>query len=178
MPPTPYHALRRAISASAELITLAEAKLYLRVDHAEEDLLISEIIVAVRCYAEQILGRSLVEQGWQVDYLGCLPCEVRLPMRPVQSITALQLSDEKGNGVTVSPAAYRLLSSSLLHVDNGLNSALISIIYTAGDSVIIPHDMRQAMLMHIAMCYDMRGADAPLPAATAQIYDTYRDIRI
>ena len=87
---TPYLTLRRISSATAELITLAEAKLYLRVDATEDDLLISEIIVAVRTHTEHSIARSLVQQSWRVEYRECLPTDVTLPMRPVQSITSVQ----------------------------------------------------------------------------------------
>ncbi len=177
MSPTPYFALRRTSSAPAELITLAEAKLYLRVDHTEEDLLISEMIVAVRCHAEEMIGRALVEQSWQVDYLQSLPCDITLPMRPVRSVTLIQTRDESGAVVTVPASAYRLLNTSLLHVDTPLCGPLISIAYDAGNAAAPDHDMRQAMLMHLAMCYDMRGTDAPIPAAI-QTYETYREIRV
>jgi uncharacterized phiE125 gp8 family phage protein len=175
---TPYLTLRRISSATAELITLAEAKLYLRVDTTEDDLLISEIIVAVRTHAEHILARSLVQQSWRVEYLTCLSTDVTLPMHPVQSITSVQTIGESGVVVTIPATSYRLLSPSLLRTDNTISGYIIAVTYMAGDVNATSRDLRQAMLMHAAMCYDMRGTEAPMPASTAQIYESHRGIRI
>src|SRR3990167_7576165 len=58
----------RLITAPAtEPVTLAEAKLHLKVDTAitEDDTLISSLIISARQQAEQILGRSLITQTWE-----------------------------------------------------------------------------------------------------------------
>ena len=50
----------------AEPLTLAEAKLHLRVENYvfEDDVLINALIIAARQYAEQLTGRSIVNQQW------------------------------------------------------------------------------------------------------------------
>jgi uncharacterized phiE125 gp8 family phage protein len=178
MPPTPYHMLRRISSAAAELISLAEAKLYLRVDNAADDVLISELIVAVRSYAEMAIGRSLVEQSWQVDYREGLSCDVTLPMQPVRSITSIVAKGDTGSSLTLPSTSYRLLSPSLLHIDSAISASVISVNYVAGDNVTTPRDLRQAMLSHLAMCYDRRGSDVPIPADARTMYDSTREIRL
>lgn len=49
-----------------EPVTLAEAKAHLRVDIADDDMLISGLIVAARQYAETITRRALVTQSWRL----------------------------------------------------------------------------------------------------------------
>ena len=65
---------------SAEPLSLAEAKLHLRVgaDITEDDGLIAALIVTARQQAEHRTGRALVSQQWRyaidafpVDSLGC-----------------------------------------------------------------------------------------------------------
>jgi uncharacterized phiE125 gp8 family phage protein len=178
MPTTLYHMLRRVSSPTAELISLAEAKLYLRVDHAEDDVLISEMIVAVRCFAETMLARAIISQQWTVEYVDTVPCDLRLPMPPVQSILSVSLRDDAGVTTTLSSSNYHLLSGSLLRFTSPPSAALITVVYEAGDVNDTPRDIRHAMLVHLGMCYDMRSSDAPLPTQARDIYLTHREIRL
>ena len=53
-------------SPNVEPLSLAEAKLHLRVDTNDEDTLISSLIVSARMAAENICRRALVTQSWRV----------------------------------------------------------------------------------------------------------------
>ncbi len=48
-----------------EPVSLAEAKLHLRVDYSNDDLLIAALITAARQHAENDTGRALVTQTWR-----------------------------------------------------------------------------------------------------------------
>ena len=50
---------------SVEPISLADAKQYLRVDFSDDDMVIANIIIRAREYAEQITGRALATQTIQ-----------------------------------------------------------------------------------------------------------------
>jgi hypothetical protein len=52
--------------ATSELITLTEAKRYLRVDFSSEDATITDLITGARRYAENLLGKSLATQTIQM----------------------------------------------------------------------------------------------------------------
>ncbi|MEQ1790660.1 MAG: head-tail connector protein, partial [Rickettsiales bacterium] len=60
--------LERISAPATEPITLAEAKLYLRVDSSSEDNLITDLIVAARMSAEAWLKNSLISQSWKLVY--------------------------------------------------------------------------------------------------------------
>lgn len=47
-----------------EPVTLAEAKAHLRIDHTDDDSLITELIVAARQYCEMNAGIAFVSQTW------------------------------------------------------------------------------------------------------------------
>ena len=51
---------------AAQPVTLAEAKLHLRVDSSDEDALISALIVAATDDAEHLMGRAVLTQRWQL----------------------------------------------------------------------------------------------------------------
>src|SRR5690606_10673336 len=61
----------RVTPPAIQPVTLAEAKLHLRVDHDDEDALISNLIQAATGHLDGwtgILGHCLVEQVWRQDH--------------------------------------------------------------------------------------------------------------
>lgn len=52
------------VSPLEEPISLAEAKLHLRVDHTDEDSLISSLIIASRQLVEDHINTAIIEQTW------------------------------------------------------------------------------------------------------------------
>jgi hypothetical protein len=55
---------RRTTDPASEPVTLAEAKAHLRIDHADEDSLITALITAAREYAEAYTARAFISQTW------------------------------------------------------------------------------------------------------------------
>lgn len=84
------------ISAPAvEPISVAEAKVHLRVFDTSEDLLIAMLISSARRYAEAYCGRSFITQQWRWvgDYF---PVCAHLERGPFQSIDAIGYTDMAG----------------------------------------------------------------------------------
>lgn len=67
-----------------EPVPLAEAKVFLRIDHAEEDALVESLITAARQHVESVTGRALLTQGWRT-VLDAWPAKrvVRIPAVPL-----------------------------------------------------------------------------------------------
>ncbi|MFC5524021.1 head-tail connector protein [Polaromonas jejuensis] len=65
-------ALKLTTAPTAEPVTLAEAKAHLRVDVADDDLLITNLITAARVHAENVCRRAFVTQKWDL-YLDSFP---------------------------------------------------------------------------------------------------------
>lgn len=169
---TPYLHLRRVSAPDAEIISLAEAKLYLRVDHSDEDLLISELIVAVRQFSEDYLGQSLVTQDWLVEY-NCPQSVILLPMAPVLEILEVRHED-----IIISADTYTFNAPQTLALLTQQGGTL-SVRYRAGeDSINQPYALKQAMLAHIALCYEQRGMDLLQPVPAHRLYDAYKQVRI
>jgi len=107
---------------AAEPVSLAEAKLHLRVDFADDDALITSLIAAARQAAETITGRQLVTARWKLVLDGfpgpsrmeapagsvfSLPGQViLLPKCPVQSVFAVQYLDMAGATQTMPMSDY------------------------------------------------------------------------
>lgn len=93
---------------AVEPVTLAEAKLHLRVepDQTDEDTLIGDLIVAARQHIELVTGRAFVTQTWQY-VLDAFPSdEIRLPRPPLQSVTSVKYKLEDGTDETLDSGQY------------------------------------------------------------------------
>ena len=105
-----------------EPVSLAEAKLHVRVDITDDDALISALISAARQAAESLTGRQIVTARWKLvldsfpgsSLMGVpagqsfsLPGNaILLPKCPVQSVVAIQYLDMGSNLQTMPQSDY------------------------------------------------------------------------
>lgn len=105
-----------------EPLSLAEAKLHLRVDITDDDALISALISSVRQYAETITRRAFIQQTWQYvidSFPGpmltgvpwgktfTLPQHaIEIEKSRVQQVTAINYLDMSGNPQVMPAAQY------------------------------------------------------------------------
>ena len=108
--------------AAEEPVSLAEAKLHLRVESADDDALIGSLISAARQSAETLTGRQFVTARWKLvldsfpgpSLMGVpagltfsLPGHaILLPKCPVQSVFAIRYRDMSGTTQTMPRADY------------------------------------------------------------------------
>jgi len=98
---------------TAEPVTLAEARQFLRLDQTEEDDLLATLITAARLMIEAGAGRCLIEQRWRV-VLDRWPADgaIRLPLSPVMRIEAARLRPISGTSPTMRIRGGSVLASS------------------------------------------------------------------
>jgi uncharacterized phiE125 gp8 family phage protein len=168
----------RLITAPESLpVTLAEAKAQLRVDHTDEDALITRLVKAATAYLDGrtgILGRCLVTQTWELT-LDAFPAEeIELPLGPVQSVTSVKYVDTAGVTQTVPEADYYLDNASIsawvmpqIEWPDTMEAAnAVTVRYVAGTApAAVPDALRHAILVMVSAWYDKRAAgDMPLAA--------------
>ncbi len=181
-----------------EPVTLSEAKAHLRVDLTDEDTLISSLIAAARIHVEAYVHRILITQTWAI-YLDKWPSgqPLRLPISPVQSVSAINIYAEDNTFVTTDATNYvvdavsvppRILwrgPGSTPRPGRQLNG--IEIIVTAGygaTSAQVPQPIRQAILMLIAQWFEHRQPptlDEPgeaVPPVVASMLQAYTPVRL
>jgi hypothetical protein len=121
-------ALTLVTAPDLEPITLTEAKDHLRVDDANSDALISELVAAARRTAEKWLRRALITQTWRLT-LDTFPVEnrmgwwdgvregavidlpktaVEIPLPPLQSVTSVTTYAQDDASSVFSSANYRV----------------------------------------------------------------------
>lgn len=121
---------------ASEPVTLAEAKLQLRVDGTDDDTLISSLISAARERCEQIIGRSIMPQTW--EYVrDCFPiCDISLMWPTLISVTSIKYIDAENNEITLPVEQY------LVDKDNEPGRVMIAPGFTWPSTASIPNAVR------------------------------------
>lgn len=152
-----------------EPVTLAEARLHLRVDATGEDALITALIQAAREWCEQHTGRAFVTQTLRYRLAQFPRCRtVELPRGPAQSITSVGYVDPALSVQTLDAAKYGLaadaspprleLAPSLSWPDTYDAQDAVTITYVAGYGAAsaVPFPIKQAILVMVGELYSRR----------------------
>ncbi len=180
-----------------EPVTLAEAKAWLKVDGADEDALIATLITAARLHLESVTGRALLTQSWRL-VLDAWPAggEVRLPVAPLSTLTAIRAFDEDGDEHTIGLAQFlveaggtpaRLVLPRTVAGMPVLRQRFgIEIDYVAGVAAAadVPQELKQALLVLVAHWFEHRdavviaGSGAVIPFGFDRLIAPYREVRL
>lgn len=182
-------------ASSSEPVSLAEAKLHLRVDHDDEDDLIQGLIEAAREKAETFTRRRLLEttEILELDRFPLGGGAIKLPWTPLVSVTSITYLDADGDSQTLDSASYRVVADKVsasiaLEYDYSWPGtravpAAVRVTYVAGfgaSASDVPRAIRQGMLLLIAHWYENREAVAfnaaamPLPLGVESLFYTQR----
>lgn len=173
---------------ATEPVTLAETKLHLRVDGAEDNDLIDVLITAAREFAEHYTGRALAVQTLEMA-LDCFPRDyVELDMPPVASVTSIKYTDAAGTEQTVSASDYGLTTYGesrqvsraygvVWPVTQDVPNA-VRIRYVTGYAAL-PKAARAALLLLVGHLYENRQAVSTLsleeiPMGASALMDTIK----
>ncbi len=176
-----------------EPVSLADARLFLRVDHHDDDDVIAALIAAARVQVEAQTRRALIEQTWRL-VRDVWPAAGRLPILPVPliAVTAIRVFDADGGPHlldtddfaidTVSAPAVLAFARGAPRAP-GRVIAGIEIDITAGYGEAaddVPAPLRQAIRMLVAHWYENRGVIAAsgevasMPASVSALIAPYR----
>lgn len=172
----------RLIAPAEAPVTLTEAKAQVRVDHADDDTLLTGLIGAATGRLDGyngVLGRCLVTQTWRQDFMGW--GVLRLPF-PDATVSAVTYIDSAGNQQTVSAGLYRVFDETAgpsVRFSPGFSApALLDGLYTPvsvtfaagyGAASAVPQALKQAILLHVQALYDAEPEDKWRPAYDALI---------
>jgi uncharacterized phiE125 gp8 family phage protein len=178
---------------SSEPISLVEAKLYLRVEHDDDDDLIAALIAAARVQVEAQTRRALITQTWRL-VRDAWPAGGALPILPVplREVTAIGVYDADGmiHALDVedfqvdrasAPAMLTYLRGAPRAPDRLRAGIEIDIEAGYGDAgVDVPEPLRQAIRLLVAHWYENRriiassGEAASLPASVSALIAPFR----
>lgn len=173
---------------AVEPVTLYEAKVHLRVDTDEEDVLLAALIRAARVRCEQFTRRAFVTQTiryttdqmpeFDGDWLmseRSIWADVELPRPPFQSLVAVSYATDTSDEIPLTPASYRISlggeEPSRLMLRGPFIQTLprefdaMTVDFTAGygdRGLDVPDPIRQAILVTVSSMYeDREGGDVP-----------------
>ena len=165
--------------AAIEPVTLADAKLHLKVDTSDDDALITRLITAARAQAEWHTHRALNTQSW-ILWLDGWPESgvIEIPLPPLQSMASATVYAHDDSATVLDPATYQvdaasapsrlMLKSTVLPPTNLRVINSVAVAFTSGygdDADDVPAGLRAAILELIAFPYEHRGETAAeLPA--------------
>ena len=186
------------VQPATEPITLVEAKAHLRVDFADDDTLITDLIIAARRYCEGHTNRVFITQTWRQN-CDFFTNPIQLSVNPVISVTSLKYFDSANvqQTITDNDDNYQKdLNSDVAAIYEGLVNAFpavsankinpIEVItvcgYGAADDV--PEDIKSAIKLMISWLYETRtgvnvpmasmGTSTPLPEVVQNLLTSYR----
>lgn len=158
-------ALRRTTPPTSEPLQLAEAKLHLRVDHDDEDELITDLIASAREACEKRLNRTMMTSGWTLT-LDCFADLHCLEKPPIVTVGSVKYLDASGVLQTLAPSAYDVdLASEPARIRPNsqwpaaaAKMAAVTVVYTAGyeSAAEIPRPIKQWMLLAVGELYANR----------------------
>lgn len=177
---------------ASEPLSLAEARLFLRVDHTAEDSVITMLIAAAREAVEAACGRALITRRvresldiWRSDAVN----GAVLGLGPVSNVVAVRLLADNGAQSIIDPERYRLEGAGdrpRLVFTAGLPATLrsaggIEIEYDAGfaaSAAALPVALRVATLQIVASLYEARVGDASLPDGARGLLRPFAPVRL
>lgn len=182
---------------AVEPVPLGAVRAHLRIDCADDDAYLASLVATSRLQIEAALGIALVTQSWRwtIDRWPDADA-LELPLRPVQSITALSVLTASGSPVVVPPTAYRLDgdaypavivadASSLPDPGPARGGIVVEMVAGFGDMAEdVPAPLRHATLLLAAHWYECReagvasGEGARIPDSVSALLAPYRMVRL
>ena len=162
--------LRLVTAPTTPALSLAEAKVHLRVDSNAEDTLIESLVTAATDMAEQQTRRALMQQTWELT-LDAFPTAFELTRVPVQSIASVKYTDISGVEQTLGPSAYTLDTSDgygFAYVKPAYGTEWpsarkgVKVRYVAGyaDAAAVPEPIVQWIKLMVSTMFDNRETEA------------------
>jgi len=173
------------------VITLDEAKNYLRVDSADDNALITALIEAAEDLVEKLTWRTLLTQTFELIY-DTVGESIEITKSPLQEVTKIETIDDAGVKTEVSSSIYdvditgsrgrvMLKSGCVWPIHRGFASFIITAKAGYGDAAAsVPAALRQAALAALAVLYESRGQadEQKVFAAISGLCTGYRVIRL
>lgn len=162
------------ITAAEDLpVTLADAKLHMRVSHTAEDTIIAGYLAAATALVQKRTRRQLVEAAFELSMDGFLSVAIELPLPPCISVDAITYIDTDGQAQTLAESAYQVdVRSTFARVLPAIGTswpsiqastmASVVIAFTAGygDPADVPDPLKLAIKLLAASWFEHREAVA------------------
>ncbi len=174
------------VKPAIEPFTVTDLKLFARIDHDDEDTLLSGFITATRSAAKEYINRALLDQTIQLSYEWWPDC-AELVRPPLISVTKVETVDEEGVATTYAATNYYVDSHepARLRIKNGASppentdrfSSGFRIEYKAGygtREIDVPTPIREAIKLWATALYEDRAIMTEPPPQARPMLDMFR----
>lgn len=172
------------VTPADPIITLAEAKQHLRVDHDDENALIEGLVAAATAHVDGPagwLGRAIGVQTLECGLAGFSSERFKLPYPPVISVERVDHEDEAGEWQVLPADDYEFRDGWLGYVRGGYWPTTLSyrgrglstvrVRYQSGYE-IVPPPIRVAVLLMVDDLYRNRGNSSDRASTAVQMPTT------
>jgi uncharacterized phiE125 gp8 family phage protein len=151
-----------------EPLTLAEAKAHLRVEHDDDNDVITGLVKGARSHVEIATRRALITQRWRL-VRDCWPASGRLTVAPgpLKQLVAARLYNNDGSTRALDLASFivdkagsvlALASGAIVAPGRAAAGIEIDVDVGYGDAASdVPEPLRQAIRLLLAHWYESRG---------------------
>lgn len=167
------------------IVTLAEAKAHLRVEHGDDDALISSLVEVATAHIDGRdgwLGRALGRQTWDLHVDGLsgprwLGQRLNLPLGPLIEVVSVKYRDADGAEQTFPTSDYEVRgvgawNGGYIDLASGSSwptlyqgSEVLTVRFVCGYDTV-PAPIRHAILLMVGHLYEHREASSPKKVET------------
>lgn len=135
-------------TTGSEIVTVSEAKSYIRIDTSDDDALLGDMITQARIWCENYIGKDIVAKTRQY-YKELADGRFEIPYAPISSITSITVE-----GVAATYETYGLYDDVIELNSLGKHKDIIVTYTTAGQDDAL---LKQAILQFVSTLYDNRA---------------------
>jgi uncharacterized phiE125 gp8 family phage protein len=181
---------------ASEPVTLAEAKLFLKVDVTDDDTLITDLIAGARKLVEDQRARAFINQTWDY-FLDAFPLSdqwyslpITLPRGRLSSVTTVKYTTYLGATNTVSSGDYyvdtavhrcprivpnvgKAWPGDLLRIANGVE--VRHVIGYGATAANVPEQAKLGFKQLVSLWYNDRNALGSIPDEIGALFDSEID---
>jgi hypothetical protein len=165
---------------NTNLISLQDAKSYLKIDHDDDDSILKDCIVASIEMAENFLNFSLRLKEVLLNSHLSVVSSIELPLLPFAQVVSCHIIYENNN-LDVSERCFIDQDERHLRIAQPTTiSSQIKLVYKAGfsDSGAVPQAIKQGILYHIAEIYDKQVVSNSFIDEVLRFYKPFRRVLI
>jgi uncharacterized phiE125 gp8 family phage protein len=176
----------RTAAPAVKPVVLADIKKQVRVLHDDDDADLEAYLDAAIEHLDGyagILGRALINQTWRQDFSG-FGCAMRLPLEPLQSVSAITYYDGAGAQQTLATSVYEVVTddrSPFVALKSGQSWPVtfarrdaVSVTFIAGYGAAatdVPARIKQAIKLHAAHMYAVRETSTEMQLYPTETYE-------
>jgi uncharacterized phiE125 gp8 family phage protein len=175
----------RTIAPAAPLVSLIEAKAWVREISGDEDAPITGLVAAAEAYLDGysgILGRCIQQQTWRT-FADAWGSAIRLPFPEAQASAVVRYYDPAGAQQVLSSAAYRIANDENGGFFELLDGVVAPDLAIRPDAIWLevvfgfaepPASLKVAVLFLLADWFDNREGVGGMPASVKAMIEPFR----